>query len=123
MIVYLLVSALSFFAVSRILPGFKIKSFGTAVVCAIVMALVGIVVKILSPLLVLPILAVLLPAAVLGPLGLMLAIFVVATFVQTVILVITDKLIDDFEIDSWTTAFIASILMAIVSAVLTRILH
>lgn len=120
MILHLILSALSFFIVSRVLPGFRIKSFGTALVCAIVMAVLGYVMMIvLMPM----VFVMIIPAALFGVIGVIAATLVAMVFVQTGALILTDKLIEDFEIDSWTTALVASFLMAIIQHVLSRFIR
>lgn len=113
-VIRLFTTAVSFFIVSRVLPGFRVKTFQTALTCAVVLWLVGLVAGFLAPLLILPLVLLIIPVAALtGPLAvipMLLLVFVL----QAVLLVITDQFIDDFEIDGWGTAFIASLLMTLI---------
>lgn len=120
MILHILLSALAFFIVSKLLPGFRIKSFGTALVCAIVMAVVNYALVIfLMPILFLMVM----PALILGPIGVIAMTLVMLVVFQTGALILTDKLIEDFEIDSAGTALVASFLISIVNHVLSKFLH
>lgn len=120
MILHIILSAISFFLVSKVLPGFRIKSFGTAVICAVVMAILGYVMAIvLMPMF----FVMIIPAALFGVFGVIAATLLALVVIQTGALILTDKLIEDFEIDSWTTALVASFLMAIVQHVLSRSIH
>jgi putative membrane protein len=121
-IVYLLATGLSLFLVSKVLPGFKIKSYGTAVLCALVYTFVAVGLAFLMPLFIIPFAMLMLPAAILGKAGIFLFGFVIQLCMQTVLLVITDKLVDDFEIDTWSTAFIGAFLMSLFQKIFAFIL-
>lgn len=94
---------------SYILPGFKIDSYTTALLVAIVLGILNMLVK---PLLIF----FTLPATILT-LGLF--IFVI----NAVLLIIASNLIKGFHIDSFFTAIVAAVLISIISTLLTSILR
>lgn len=92
------------FAVSKMLPKIHIKSFGTAIIVSIVYSIINFLIGWLLMLLSLP--------AVIITFGLFT--FVVNAF----LLWITDKIIDDFEIENFTTTLIAAFLITLFYALL-----
>lgn len=113
-VIRLFTTAVSFFIVSRVLPGFRVKTFQTALSCAVVLWLVGLVAGFLAPLILIPVMLLILPVAALaGPLA-VIPMFLLVFVLQAVMLVITDQFIEDFEIDGWGTAFLASLLMTLI---------
>ncbi|MCB0284017.1 MAG: phage holin family protein [Calditrichaeota bacterium] len=92
------------FAVSKILPQIHIKSFGTAIIVAIVYSIINFLIGWLLMLISLP--------AIFVTFGLFT--FVVNAF----LLWITDKIIDDFKIDNFTATLIAAFLITVFYALL-----
>ena len=100
----LLLLSVSVFVVAQVLPGIRIKGFGTAVIVALVYSVINFFVDWLLVFLSFPFIVV--------TMGLFL--FVINAF----LLWITDKLIDDFEIDGFGTTLVASCLITVLNAIL-----
>src|SRR5262245_13193323 len=107
-----LLSAAAFLGVSKLLPGFRIGSFGTALVVAAVYSVVYVVLHFIL----FKILWILTIPLVFLTLGI---IFFV---VNTVVLWLTDKLVEDFHIDSTATLIIAAVLLTIINWVIRLVL-
>lgn len=97
-------SALSLYIVARILPGVTLSDFGSALMASIIIGLVNTLVKPLFVLLTLPISII--------TLGLFLL------FINAFMLMLAGSLTPGFKIDGFSTAFVGSILLSIVSAIL-----
>jgi putative membrane protein len=96
-----LLSALSLLIVSKLLPGFHVHSFGSALVIAVVYGLLHVLLyKVLVFLTFIPVF-----------LTFGLFIFVINAF----LLWLTDVLLDQFKIDSIPTALIAAVLLALLN--------
>jgi uncharacterized membrane protein YvlD (DUF360 family) len=121
-IVTLIINSVVFYLISKILPGFRIKNDGTAlaisasysVLMAIlsffmlpIAALIGVILAFLA---IIPIIGPLLAAS-----GLLVSTFITVFGVSAILLIIIDKIMQDFEMDSVITAFIASFLLAILN--------
>ncbi len=92
------------FMVSNFLPGIHIRSYGTAVIVAIVYSIINIFLGWFLIFLSLP---------------LILITFGMFNFViNAFMLWLTDKMIDGFEIDNALTTFVASLLISVIYAVL-----
>ena len=97
MLINLLILSVAVFLVANFLPGIQVKHFGTAVIVAIVYSLVNFFFRWLLIVLSLP--------------------FIIITFglfklvINAVLLWITDKIIEDFEIENVTTTIVASLLI------------
>jgi putative membrane protein len=96
--------SVSVFAVAELLPGVKVKSFGTAIVVAMVYGIIHFLLYRVLQILTLPL--------VLITLGLFN--FILNAF----LLWVTDKFLDDFEIKGFGLTIIASLLITIMFAVL-----
>ncbi len=99
-----LLLSLAIFLVARLLPGIHLKGFGTAVIVALVYSLINYLIGWLLLLLTLP--------AVIITFGLFK--FVINAF----LLWMTDKLIDDFEIEGFGTTLIAAFLITFIDSAL-----
>ena len=99
-----LLLSLAIFLVARLLSGIHLKGFGTAVIVALVYSLINYLIGWLLLLLTLP--------AVIITFGLFK--FVINAF----FLWVTDKLIDDFEIEGLGTTLIAAFLITFVDSIL-----
>ena len=99
----ILVTAIIVFATAYLVPGFKVESFWTAVVVALVLAVLNAFVK--------PILTILTLPITLLTLGLF------SLVISAVILLLTTWLVPGFSIEPFWMAFPAAIVIAIFSAV------
>ena len=100
----LLLLSLAVFAVSRFLPGIRCKHFGTAVAVAVVYSIVNFIIGWFLVLISLP--------AIVLTLGLFLFV------INAVLLFVTDKLIEDFEIVDFGTTILAAFLITIAHSIL-----
>jgi putative membrane protein len=100
----ILLLSVAIFLVAKILPGIHLKSFGTSIIVAIIYSVINYLIGWLLILLTLP--------------------FVIITFgffkfiINAFLLWITDKLIDDFEIDGIGTTVIAAFLITVIDSLL-----
>lgn len=108
-ILQLLLNAAVLLLVAKVMPSVKIKSFGTAVMVALV---IGILNATLGFLIRLP----------LNILTLGLLSFVVRLIVTAIVIKITDKFFSGFEVKSFTTALILAAIMAIAGSLFTYFL-
>jgi len=106
-IVRLIISTLSILVTAYILPGVYVDSFMTAVIVAVVLGCLNTLIK---PLLIL----FSLPLVVLS-FGLFLIV------INTLIILLTDKLVDGFSVDGFWYALLFSIVMSIVTSILNAI--
>ncbi len=104
----ILILAVAVFIVAKLMPSIHIKSFWTALVVALVYSVINFLVGWLLTLLALPFII----------LTLGLFKFVINAF----LLWVTDKLIEDFEIDGVGATLIAALLITIIDWILTRLL-
>jgi putative membrane protein len=107
-----LLSAAAFLGVSKLLPGFRIGSFGTALVVSAVYSILYVVLHFIL----FKVLWILTIPFVILSLGI---IFFV---VNAVILWLTDKLVEDFDIDSTATLIVAAVLLTIVNWIIRLVL-
>lgn len=103
----LLIRALVLLLTAYLLPGFRIDTYTTAVIVALVLAILNILVKPLLVILTLPIT--------------ILTLGVFYFVINAILLIIASKLITGFKIDSFATAVIASIIISIISALLNTL--
>jgi len=104
MIYNLLILSAAIFIVSKVLPGIHIRGVWTAVIVAIVYSIINYFLGWLFMLLAFP---------------LMVITFGLFKFVINAFLLwMTDKLMDDFQIDSLGTTFVAAFLITIVDSLL-----
>jgi len=107
-----LLSAAAFLGVSKFLPGFRIGSFGTALVVSAVYSILYVVLHFIL----FKVLWILTIPFVILTLGI---IFFV---VNAVILWLTNKLVEDFDIDSTATLLMAAVLLTIVNWIIRVVL-
>ncbi len=104
MIINLLLLSLAVFVVAQFMPTIHIKNFWTAIIVAVVYSIVNVFLGWFLVLMTLP--------------------FLIITFglfkfiINAVLLWITDKLIDDFEIESFGSTILAAFLITIIDSVL-----
>ena len=104
LILHLLCLGAVVFFISRSLPGFHVDSYGTALMVAIVYALINVTLGTILKVLAIPF--------VIITLGIFLVI------INTFLLWLTDELLDDFEIDDLGTTFVAALLITISDTIL-----
>jgi putative membrane protein len=107
-----LLSAAAFLGVSKLLPGFRIGSFGTALVVSAVYSILYVVLHFIL----FKVLWILTIPFVILSLGI---IFFV---VNAVILWLTDRFVEDFDIDSTATLLMAAVLLTIVNWIIRVVL-
>lgn len=108
LIIRLLLNALAVVILSKILSGVDVDSYATAIIVAVVLALLNLVVK--------PILVIFtLPATILT-LGLFLFV------INALIILLADKLIDGFSVANFWIALLFSILLTILQSILHTLL-
>lgn len=106
-IIRLLVNALAVMVSAYLLPGVRVKDFVTAVILAIVLSLLNLLIK--------PILVILtLPVTILT-LGLFLLV------INAIIILLASKLVSGFKVDGFFWAFIFSLILSLVSAIMNSI--
>ena len=105
----LLIRALVLLITAYIVPGFRIDSYTTAIILAVVLAILNILVK---PLLIL----LTLPATILS-LGLFLFV------INAILILIASNLVDGFQVQSFGTALFASLVITLISSLLNVIIR
>jgi uncharacterized membrane protein YvlD (DUF360 family) len=118
----LLINTAAFYGISRILPGFRIKDEKTAAIVAVAYSILGYIASLLAmPLLLIGTLFLTLLAfiPIIGPLlagaGFFVTVFLLTFGLSVILLMVIDKVLDDFEMDSTATAIIASFLLAAIN--------
>ena len=109
MITKLILLSISIFLVSRLMEGIRLKSFGTAIVVAIVYSVVDLLLWWILVFFAMPMII------------LTFGIFLLV--INAFMLWLTDQFIDDFEIKSLKTTFIAACIISLINIVLTAIFH
>ena len=102
-----LVSAISLLTVAYFVPGFHVRSFGAAMIAALVIGLVNGTLGALLRL-------------VTWPLRI-LTLGLLTWFISACMILLSSKLVSGFEVDGLIPALIGSLLLAIVSAILHAI--
>ena len=119
------VNTLAFYAISKLVPGFKIKNEKTALVIALAfsflmfvggllvtpfMIVIAILMSIIS---IIPIIG-----PVLAGSGMLVATFIISFALTAVMLLAIDKMLEDFEMSSTSVAMVASLLLAVLNVVI-----
>ena len=107
-IIKILFLSVSIFLIAKLLPGIRVKSFRTAIGVAVVYSIINFLVGWILKLLALPL--------ILITFGLFIFM------INATLLWITDKIIDDFEIDGFGLTILAAFLITIVNSILDWIL-
>ena len=102
-----LLSALSLIIVAHIVPGFQVRSFGTALIASLVIGLINATLGVLLKILTLPLTIV--------TFGLFLFV------INALILRMTSGLVQGFYVESFGPAFIGAIVLALVTTVLRHL--
>ena len=103
-LIQIFLSALSVLVTGYLMPGVKIDGFSTALVVAVVLALLNVFLK--------PILVLLSIPVTILTLGLFLLV------VNAAIILIASKLVDGFQVSGFWSALFFSIVLAIINAIL-----
>ena len=106
-LIRLLVTALAAYFASWILPGVTLDSAATAIIVALVLAILNAIIK--------PILVILTIPITIVTLGLFLLV------INIIIVQLADYLIDGFQVDGWLAALLFSLIVSVVSAILHAI--
>jgi putative membrane protein len=101
-------SALAFLGLSKLLPGFHVRSFGTALIVAAVYSLLHVALHFIL----FQVLWILTIPFVILTLGLIYFV------VNAVILWLTDRLVEDFHIESTGILLVAAVLLTIVNGII-----
>lgn len=107
-IIKILISAGAVFAVSYILSGVTVKSFGTAILVAIVLGIVNAIIR--------PILVILTIPVTILTLGLFLLV------INALMIMLVDAVIAGFKVKNFWWALLFSIILSLVNGILTWIL-
>jgi len=108
LIIRILLTALAVILIATFLPGVSVAGFGTAIIVAVVLAILNIIVK--------PILVILtLPVTILT-LGLFLLV------INAIIILLADSFISGFGVDGFWIALIFSLLLSVFQSILYSIL-
>ena len=108
LIIRILLTAVAVFLIAQFLPGISVAGYGTAIIVAVVLALLNLIVK--------PILVILtLPVTILT-LGLFLLV------INAIIILLADSFISGFGVDGFWIALIFSLLLSIFQSILFSIL-
>lgn len=99
-ILYFIVMALVMLGLARLLPGFEVRSFGSALIASVVLALANAILKPILFLLTLPL--------TLLTLGLFLLVL------NALMLWVTAKLVPGFAVHGWMTTLVASLVLSVV---------
>ena len=97
LILHLLLLGLAIFVIAQLHPDVKLRGFGTAIIVAIVYSLINVLLGSVLKFLSFPFIFI--------TLGLFLLV------INTFLLWLTDKLIEDFEIKNLTTTFVCALLI------------
>lgn len=108
-IVRLLITAAAAYGLSKVLSGVHINDFTTAIIFALVLAVLNVLVK--------PILVILTIPVTIITLGLFLLV------INAIIILIADKLMDGIAIDGFWWAFIFSLVLSFLSSILTSLVE
>ena len=103
----ILLLSIAVFAVAKLLPGIRIRGFTTAVLVAVVYSVINFLIGWLLVLIALP--------AIVLTLGLFMLV------VNAFLLWLTDKVVEDFEIQGFAMTVLAALLIAIANSVLRAV--
>lgn len=110
MILNLLITALVVFLCAKFMPGVTVKNFWWAIVVAIVLALLNVCVSWLMSLL------------SISSIGEGIIGFVVGLLIDTGLLILADKLLDNFSIQNWKWAMAVAAVSMLVSSIIGGVL-
>ncbi len=107
LILQIIISSIAVYFTAWLLPGVSVKSYGSAIITAIVLGILNAIVKPILQLLSLPLTII--------TLGLFLLV------INTIIILLTSYLVGSFHVDSFWWALLFSIILSIVISVLESI--
>jgi len=107
MLIQLLVSAIAFYVTAYLVPGFTISGWQVSIIISIVWGLLTLLIKPLLILLTLPV----------NVLTLGLFTFVI----NAILLLLMDKIVSGFSVSGFGTALIASVVLSLVNALLSKL--
>lgn len=108
LVLQMLISSVAVYFTAWLLPGISVKSFGTAVIVAIVLGILNVVVKPLLQFFSFPITVI--------TLGLFLLV------INTVIILLAGAIVGGFQVDNFWWALLFSLVMSIVVSVLESVI-
>lgn len=121
-LISVVINAFAFFLISKFLPGFRMKNDQTALIVSAGYSFLGFIAGFLiAPLMiaVMIVLALFAFIPIIGPLlagaGFFATVFLLYFGISIVLLIVLDKLSEDFEMDSTLTAAIAAFLLAAIN--------
>lgn len=104
----ILIDTLAFVIIAKLLPGFKMQKPATPFIAAVLYCILGYIMGIFAmPFFIAALVGF---AAILGPLSFLPILLVIFAF-NVAVLVVTDKVLEDFEMVDMQTAIIASALL------------
>ena len=103
-LIQIIISALSVFVTSYILPGIKIDGFSTALVVAVVLAILNVFLK--------PVLILFSIPVTIFTLGLFLLV------INALLILIASKLVSGFQVNGFWSALVFSIVLSVINAIL-----
>jgi putative membrane protein len=103
-LIQILISAISVLVTGYLMPGIKIDGFSTALVVAVVLAILNVFLK--------PVLVLLSIPATIFTLGLFLLV------INAVIILIASKMVDGFHVSGFWSALFFSIVLSVINAIL-----
>ena len=108
-ILHWLVSALAVLVTCKIMPGWKVKGFGSALIVALVIGIAN---------------AVIWPILIILTLPINILTFGLFTFVVNgAVIKICSGLLSDFEVDGWGAAIVGSLVLSIISTIFHYLFH
>lgn len=112
LLIKFLVMSFAIFIIAKVLPGMRLKGIKTAFVVALVYSLLNVVFFKLLIFITFPLVA--LKYLTLGIFGIV---------INAVLLVITDKILEDFEMNGFGTALIAALSISVINLLISFVLH
>lgn len=103
-LIQILISAISVLVTGYLMPGIKIDGFSTALVVAVVLAILNVFLK--------PVLVLLSIPATIFTLGLFLLV------INALIILIASKMVDGFQVSGFWSALFFSIVLSVINAIL-----
>ena len=103
-LIQIIISALSVFVTSYILPGIKIDGFSTALVVAVVLAILNVFLK--------PVLILFSIPVTIFTLGLFLLV------INALLILIASKLVSGFQVNGFWSALVFSMVLSVINAIL-----
>ncbi len=123
------VNTLAFYAISKMVPGFKVKDEKTALIMALAFSFLMFVGGLLvAPFMIVfaVLMSIISIIPIIGPLlagsGMLVGTFIISFALTAILLIAIDKLIEDFEMSSPAVALVASGLLALLNVLIRGII-